>query len=89
MKDCVDEILRNGLIPLEAIEDILASSYASISYVMGNEAAAPFEIYVKAFMRSANAWRIFYAYLMTLLVDVFKGHLMKEFQQQREELPRQ
>lgn len=59
MKDCVDEILRNGLIPLEAIEDILASSYASISYVMGNEAAAPFEIYVKAFMRSAMLGEFF------------------------------
>lgn len=59
MKDCVDEILRNGLIPLEAIEDILAISYASISYVMGNEAAAPFEIYVKAFMRSAMLGEFF------------------------------
>lgn len=31
VQDCVDEILRDSLIPLEPTGDILASSYASIS----------------------------------------------------------
>lgn len=51
----MDEILRDSLIPLEPIRNILANSYASISYVVGHEATAPFERYVKGFMCSVGA----------------------------------
>lgn len=57
MQDCVDEILRNSLNPFEPIEDILATSYASVSYVVGHEVAAPFESHFKAFMCFIGSWK--------------------------------
>lgn len=61
VQGCVDEVLRDRVIPLEPIGDILASSYTSISYVVGHDTAAPFEKYIKVFKCSASAWRGFLA----------------------------
>lgn len=86
MKDCVYEVLKDGLISMEPIGDILASFYVSVIYMVGHEVAAPFEKYVKVFMHLASAWRSLHINPMTPLVDIFKERLMREFQQQREGL---
>lgn len=74
----MDKILRDGLIPLEPIRDILANSYASISYIMGHEVVAPLERYVKAFMCLVGAWSNLHTDPLTPLVDLFKECLMQE-----------
>lgn len=82
VQDCMEEILRDSLIPLKPICDILASSYTSISCMEEHEVVVPSKKFVKSFKRSTGAWRSLHTEPLTHLVDIFKEYLMQEFHHQ-------
>lgn len=86
IRDCVGEVLRDSLIPLEPLRDIMAGPYASISYLCGHKKATPYEWYVEAFMRRVGVWRNLHADPITHLIEVEMQRLRGEYRQQSEKI---